>query len=188
MPKDAHTLLKTPRSVDVASKCGRDYVYVGIKDVVIRQLTNLSAVHLPENIELYINIDGISLLKYSNVNLWDILGLFEHTNAFLIVACSDSSKPTDNAEFLTRFIEEYQNLCVSGIPFNVQNITIRGKGFLCDAPARQFLKSIKSHNGYNGCERCEVEGQSIERRMIFHDLTAPLRTDAKFCGMDYPEH
>ena len=38
------------------------------------------------------------------------------------------------------------------------------------------------------CERCGVEGESIERRMIFHDLTAPLRTDAKFCGMDYPEH
>ena len=24
------------------------------------------------------------------------------------------------------------------------------KAFICDAPARQFLKSIKSHNGYYG--------------------------------------
>ena len=87
--------------------------------------------------------------------------------------------------YLQFFIEEYQYLHLSGIPFNGQNITIR---FLCDAPARQFLKSIKSHNGYNGRERCEVEGESIERRMIFHDLTAPLRTDAKFCGTNYPEH
>ena len=120
--------------------------------------------------------------------MWPILGLFEHINLFLIAAYCGSSKPTDNAEFLSPFIEEYQHLRVSGIPFNGQNITIRVKGYLCDAPARQFLKSIKSRNGYNGCERCKVEGQSIERRMIFHDLTAPLRTDSKFCGMDYPKH
>ena len=32
------------------------------------------------------------------------------------------------------------------------------KAFVCDAPARQFLKGIKAHNSYFGCERCGVEG------------------------------
>ena len=31
--------------------------------------------------------------------------------------------------------------------------------FICDTPARAFLKCVKSHTGYFSCDHCEVEGE-----------------------------
>ena len=37
LPADARTVLKTPRNVLVSSKCGGEYVYIGIKSGILRQ-------------------------------------------------------------------------------------------------------------------------------------------------------
>ncbi len=44
--------------------------------------------------------------------------------------------------------------------------------FICDAPARSFIKCIKAHNGRKGCECCIVVGESINRRMILKMKTS----------------
>lgn len=31
--------------------------------------------------------------------------------------------------------------------------------FICDAPARAFLKCTKGHNAYYACERCTIKGR-----------------------------
>ena len=41
------------------------------------------------------------------------------------------------------------------------------KGFVCDAPARCFLKGIIGHNGYHSCERCEIHG-TWDNRVVFN--------------------
>ncbi|GBO36385.1 hypothetical protein AVEN_27118-1 [Araneus ventricosus] len=52
------------------------------------------------------------------------------------------------------------------------------KGFVCEAPARAFLKCIKNHNGYFGCEKCCQKGKWDNNRMTFPDSNAPKRKDS----------
>ena len=62
------------------------------------------------------------------------------------------------------------------------------KCFTCDAPAHQFVKGIKSHTGYNGCERCQVIGQYISSMVVYHKTDASPRTDPEFKHMIYNDH
>ena len=60
--------------------------------------------------------------------------------------------------------------------------------FVCDAPARAFLKNIKSFTGYHGCERCTQTGKYHCGRMTFPDTNSSLRTDEDFAHMTDEEH
>ena len=40
-----------------------------------------------------------------------------------------------------------------------KTITVSIKCFVCDAPARSFLKCVVNHTGYSSCERCEIKGE-----------------------------
>ena len=59
--------------------------------------------------------------------------------------------------------------------------------FVCDAPARAFVKQVKGHSGYYGCEKCTQKGQ-WGGKVIFPDVNAPLRTDVLFDDMRYANH
>lgn len=48
--------------------------------------------------------------------------------------------------------------------------------FICDAPARQFLKSFVSHNSYSGCECCTQHGEYLKSK-TFPLIEATLRND-----------
>ncbi len=64
LPKDARTLLETPRSVPVMSKCGGEYLYFGIKAGVIKNLSKyLKTTDQIASIDLLINVDGLPLFK-----------------------------------------------------------------------------------------------------------------------------
>ena len=58
---------------------------------------------------------------------------------------------------------------------------------VCDAPARSFVKAVKGHAGYFGCERCKQEGE-WDNRLFFPDMDSPLRHDCDFdeIGEDDP--
>ena len=58
--------------------------------------------------------------------------------------------------------------------------------FVCDAPARAFLKCIKLHSGYSSCERCVVRGSYTSRRVVFNNEDiCECRTDEKFRQVQY---
>ena len=52
--------------------------------------------------------------------------------------------------------------------------------FVCDALARSFLKCVKGHGGYYGCERCIQKEQYYKNRIIYPETEAPLRNDTHF--------
>ncbi|KAG1670856.1 hypothetical protein GQR58_016655 [Nymphon striatum] len=101
LPKDARTLLQTPRAVAIENKCGGKYAY------------------------------------------------FE-------------SKPSSIEGYLHDFIEEFTNIEKDEILMN--NVTL--KTFVCDAPARSFLKCTKGHTGYYACE---VKGSYTSSRVVLHE-------------------
>ena len=60
--------------------------------------------------------------------------------------------------------------------------------FVCDAPARSFLKCIKPFNSYYGCERCIIKGRWENRDVFSSDRLHALRTDESFNNFEYKEH
>ena len=58
---------------------------------------------------------------------------------------------------------------------------------ICDAPARAFVKNIKSYSGYHGCDKC-IQSGVWNGKMTFPEIDATLRTDASFDEMRDEEH
>ena len=56
----------------------------------------------------------------------------------------------------------------SGFDWNGKHLEVTIKCFLCDAPARAFLKGMIAHTGYNSCVRQCVHG-SHEGRVLFNE-------------------
>ena len=65
LPKDARTLLNTPKKVATVEKCGGHYAYFGIASGILRLLSQNPGI-CEDNIDLYFNIDGVPLFKSSN--------------------------------------------------------------------------------------------------------------------------
>ena len=66
LPKDARTLLNTPRHVEAVSRFGGQYLYVGITKGMKHQVDLLKNA---DSFELTVNIDGLPLSKSSNSQL-----------------------------------------------------------------------------------------------------------------------
>ena len=187
LPKDSRTLLSTPRKVPLKHKCGGDYFYIGLKSLIKSKLEEFSShdINSLKTINLFINIDGISLFKSSNTQLWPILASFQLAVPFVVALYCGSSKPDSCEEFLKEFLDEYRDLEVFGLHYNGKKFNVNIKGFICDAPACQFLKGIKGHTGYDACERCKVHGVNIENGIVFHDLDCEPRIDQDFRQVAY---
>nr|XP_047133576.1 uncharacterized protein LOC124811643 [Hydra vulgaris] len=166
LPKDARTLLKTPRKIAKEIKCGGDYAYYGIYKGIKSVLDDKSCAG--NVIKLSINIDGIPLFKSSSKQMWPILASFNDSDIFIIAIFCGDRKPDNINDYLLDFINEWNQLRQNGIIYNGKHFSIEIKSFICDAPSRAFLKCIIHHGGYNSCERCIIHG-SYEGRVVFND-------------------
>lgn len=61
-------------------------------------------------------------------------------------------------------------------------------GFVCDTPARAFLKRIKGHTGFYGCERCTIKGELINHKLVFLSTNGSERTRESFMNQSNKEH
>ena len=186
LPKDTRTLLGTPRTCAIVSKVGGDYCYLGLKKGILRVFSKNSGLHIPGNcIKLCVNVDGLPIFKSTNGQFWPILCNFSKLTPFTVALYYGTSKPTDLREFLNDFLLEYALLKLEGLEFEGILYQVIIFTLPCDAPARQLLKCIKAHNGYDGCERCVVKGESISSRMVFHNSNSDKRTDEAFSRFEY---
>lgn len=67
-------------------------------------------------------------------------------------------------------------------------LTLLLSSMVCDAPARAFLKNVKGHTGYHGCEKCTQDGLYLENRMTFPRIDMPLRTNESFRNKTDADH
>lgn len=72
--------------------------------------------------------------------------------------------------------------------FNGKMCFIRVTSVICDAPARAFIKEIKSHTGYSGCDKCSQTGIYYKNRMTFPECASQCRTDQSFAIMSDEDH
>lgn len=71
---------------------------------------------------------------------------------------------------------------------NNRQFYISIKAFICDRPARAFLKCIIGHGGYWAYERCTVKGIRKSNRIIYPITDAEPRTDMFFRAQSNAEH
>lgn len=179
MPLTYTTLFQCDYNFDIADlPSGGTMWYKGL-------LCNLGKLDMKAYLEQFnkIILDvGVDGLPTVGAKLWPILGHLVGTDdyPFIIGVYRGHSDPTNIDEFLGKYCAELQNLLRDGFTFDGEVYEVQVRYYICDAPARAFLKSVIRYNGYEGCEKCTVLGEWRHNRVIFLDLDCALRTDQSF--------
>ncbi|XP_072375756.1 uncharacterized protein [Diabrotica undecimpunctata] len=189
LPLDCRTLLKTPTKTLMRPLNKGNYCHLGISTALENFLLR-NPKFTESVIEIAFNIDGLPLYKSCNSQLWPILGQIKNFNSkpFSIGIFYGSSKPQPLNLFLDDFISELKHLIDNTFCFKGKLYEIKVFAFICDAPARSFLKCIKSHNGYSSCEKCIEVGDYIDGRIVLKSVTSQKRTDDSFLRQTDDDH
>lgn len=187
LPSEARTLLQTPTTTVIRQVEPGQYCHLGLAAGIIKVLNKSNS--CPETVVVHINIDGIPIHKSTNKQLWPILGSVKNvSDVFVIGIYEGCSKPNDLNNYLRDFVEESLELISNGIIYNSHKINFQIEAFICDAPARAFITSIKNHTGYYGCGKCIVKGKYIDNRVVMLKTDAELRTNDTFRGRVQEKH
>lgn len=194
LPKDARTLLQTPRKYEINEVAGGKYHHFGIVEGLKNKFESLPYL-VGNQVQLKINVDGLPIFKKDSKQFWPILGLLENDKTaepFIIGLWVGRSKPQNINDFFQYFVEEMEQLDNSAFLFSDMNIHLHVEvsilNFICDAVARSLVKQVKGHCGFYGCEKCTQSGVYINHRMTFPEVHAVLRTDLSFLQMLDEDH
>ncbi|XP_072161526.1 uncharacterized protein [Bemisia tabaci] len=184
LPKDARTVLKTPKSVIPKSVPPGQYYHLGLREILLKLLESVVVRGLV-CIKLIIGIDGLPLFKSAAREVWPILACISNvpslaSTVFPIGLYVGAKKPLDCGTFLADFVEEAKDLIVNGLWVKGVHLAVQIKGFSLDAPAKAFVLNIKGHAGYWSCTRCHQEGEHFANRVTFPNLSSTPRTSAEF--------
>lgn len=153
LPKYPRTLLKTKINYTILNKCGGEYYYFGIVSSIYQEIRQ--SLHLIQDqytLKLQIHIDGLPLFKALLTNYgqyWGKSKTLKATTKFSLFA------------FLTEQTNQIilKNIERNGIEFSGKQLNVTIDSIICDAPARAFIKSVKSYYGYHGCGKCTQRGR-----------------------------
>ena len=183
VPLDRRTLCNSVRHVPVTQKCGGDYLYIGLKTGIEKQF---GLGHFTSRVILDFGVDGIPIYSSSKSELWPILARFGSCDPFLVSCYYGKGKPNSPASFLEDLVDELGNLHLNQ-QYLHREYSISIGCFICDAPARSFLKGTVSHTGYYSCERCTIKGSREGGRVVLYKQEENIqkRTDSSFRNFDY---
>lgn len=90
--------------------------------------------------------------------------------------------PKCSDELLKDLAEELISLQTRTIQVGRSNLSkpFRLRAFICDAPARAFVKNVLNHNSKHGCNECDQIGFRLERTPVYQIQSGNLRTDESF--------
>lgn len=195
LPKCAKTFLKCDvdltniEKMTVANGSKGEFKYFGLKDQLLKKVDVRH--HNTQILEIIVNIDGMSPFKSSSITVWPILGkVFTYPDLyepFTIAVYCGKGKPKSCSEFLEKFIRELNQVLQDGIVIQQKLFEVKIKFFVCDSPARSFIKCIVGHVAFHGCERCKVIGKKVDGVTVFLENNAKKRTDLSFKEFEDPE-
>uniref|UniRef100_A0A1B0CBC6 Putative transposase domain-containing protein n=1 Tax=Lutzomyia longipalpis TaxID=7200 RepID=A0A1B0CBC6_LUTLO len=191
LPLDARTILETPRHIDVKPMGNGEMWYHGVKTVVCKQLEQLNLDNLPK-ISIRFHVDGLQVFKSSKIDVWPILCAIDELPNIppqVVAIYCGNGKPSCVSEYFEKFIPDVQDLIRNGLKIGMHHIIVSIKSFLCDLPARAFVKGTVYYNHRYGCSKCTVEGENDPGpRMSYPTLNAPKRTNESFRRRQDPSH
>ncbi|KAL6472618.1 hypothetical protein MHYP_G00188060 [Metynnis hypsauchen] len=190
LPCDGRTLLGTPAKVPTRKMGNGQYYHFGLEQGLLSRLKCLVFPADVIKLKLQFNIDGLPLFKSSRLQFWPILGLLDcdYTRTpFVVGIYCGAGKPGSIFEFLKEFTKDLTHVLTNGIVYCGRSFQVLLSAFVCDAPARAFVKHVKAHNGYYGCDKCTQAGV-WKNKMTFPDIAVKPRTDADFAAMVDEDH
>jgi len=182
LPLSSKTLLNTPSIIKSKKLNNGEYYHFGLLTSLKRMLAEHDYSSNCKNVQLQINIDGLPLFKSCNTQLWPILCLLKNLNSspFPIGIFCGTSKPDSLDFFLETFVNELEYVIQNSLEVKDKKYKVVLYNFVCDAPARAYLKYVKSHTGYSACDKCTIYGERVNNRIIFPNIRAIKRTDSSF--------
>ena len=195
LPKSDEGLLPTSKDVnkyfnvtefDSESK----FSYFGIQ-WQLERIVNPD-LHEEKKIFLKINIDGLPLYRSSDIEFWPILGQVYYRPAvyspFTIALYCGKGKPSNITKFFDDFINEVNYLKENKILIDGKEMEVCVLCYICDNPARSFIKCVKGHTAFYGCERCIAKAVSFKSRRVYPSIQYQKRSNHSFLHKLYPEH
>ena len=192
LPADSRTLLQT-KSYELEANGTGHLVYFGIKENLKKHINfDLDNIDV---LKMDVNIDGVPVFKSRNTSFWPILCSFSNSvkyskNSvlpFIAAIYYGENKPEIN-HYLKKFCLEVQSLLQDGITLLNRHYRVEFRSIIADAPAKAYLKQIKTHGGYFACDRCCVKGLYKHKAMSYDDLKADLRSDQSFRDKQQVDH
>lgn len=193
LPKDPRTLLSSLKECQVKEMGQGSYYHFGLANAILSELkiTNKSEL-TTDTLTVRVNVDGLPLSRSSNMQLWPILGKIVElpkARVFIIGVYAGPCKPESVNDYMHDFTEDLKVVTVAGVTFNGKHYNVPlPDAFICDTPARAFLKCIKGHGGYSSCERCTQYGIYLDGKVVFPDMDSSSRTDTQFDQMSDEDH
>ena len=161
LPKDARTLLGTPPQLEVRDLRGGQFLYFSVETGPLKMCSQYPDFFSTENeILLNFSVDGVPLFKSSNVQMWPILCSVKKFEPFIVALFCGTAKPNSITDYTASFLTELKALTQHGVEFQNGTLNVKVNAFICDVP--------ESHNAYNSCERCTIEGQYVSHRVVCH--------------------
>lgn len=194
IPADPRTILRT-ESCPKESVGDGSLVYFGIEENIKKYFQ----FHEAEisSLKLDINIDGLPIYNSVGISFWPILCSISNSipfqvgasNPFIVAIYSGKKKPEIHG-YLNKFCTELKELLDNGIRINNRNYSLEIRSVIADAPAKAFIKQIKSHGGYFACDRCMVQGTYDKnvRAVSYIGDNVEKRTDNSFRAKVQLEH
>lgn len=192
IPVDYRTLLRTPIKPVPKNITPGNYVHLGVRQA-LTQLMSQAGTVLSQNLLLQLFVDGLLISKSTKDEAWIIMLNVRKASKHRLIpkvvgVHYDKKKPDDFNEFLWPLVTELLELLEDGFVWNGMVLSISILNFVLDSPARTSCKSVKHINGYSACDFCLAEGDSIDHRMAFLDLEAPLRNDRDYRSRKYDDY
>lgn len=121
------------------------YWHNGLQRVLVNFFQNLEE---SKEILINVNMDGLPISKSGKDEFWPILvNIYEmeHVSPFVVGIYYGKKKPESVNEYLQEFVSELKDILKEGILINCNTLSVRIRCFICDSPARAFIKGILSH-------------------------------------------
>ena len=199
LPKKCSDLSSIKENYEVSAMAPGEFVYFGIKRYLIKRFT--SNLQKPVGVgskydeflneanrqgcrllTLTLNIDGIPLFKSSSKQFWAIsccVHEYLDSSPFLVGLYCGNRKPDSAEDFLRCLIDEVKSLTNHILEIEGHAFCVKLYAFVCDTPARCFIKGTKSFQAYHGCEYCIQKGKRLHtaRKTIFPEINVVNRRD-----------
>lgn len=191
LPADPRTFLETCQTVIMTKVGSGDYWHHGFEACLREALTPMQ--NLPKIISVNINVDGLPIYKSSKIEFWPIVfNIYElpQVKPMIIGIYCGSGKPSSLTAFLQPFVTEAQTIFSEGLLMNGVRIDIQLRCFICDSPARAFIKGVANFNSKHGCLKCTTVGEysHISHTVFFPRADCERRTNENFRARQYGSH